>query len=340
MRSVFLSAFFVACSPADQTDLPDTHSSDTGDTGTLPDSGLTEDTAAADTPTDCFGLEGYRGYRSLLQTPNSETLLADFPISVPNLIRLGNTDWLSAQIFQDFSAHCDVIAFAPLDELPSDKTHPMSPVAIENLPALGEINGRANMIFPPADPTLVHLGDHEETLLITTLRLADKPDDPCIGMALAFDPWDPTEGFRFLEQTLWCKPGIALMDAAAYYDENKSVIHLVAADFAKPGVSNYHAKVTASGRLEDWAVMDEGQLPFQDFHLLGNFSEGDGLCAGPTFFGTQNKDGERNAAAACFDPAFADFQVVDGFEIPNIGDPAVLPSSVNANSILVYSAQK
>ena len=149
MRTVFLSALILACSSSDQTDLHDTTDTDnTDDTGVHHDSGDTGDSAS--TPTDCFGLEGYRGCHSSLHSPDSATVLADFPISVPNLIRLGSTHWISAQIFQDFSAHCDVIAFAPIDALPSQKTHPMTPVAIENLPNLGAINGRSDLFFPPA----------------------------------------------------------------------------------------------------------------------------------------------------------------------------------------------
>ena len=130
------------------------------------------------------------------------------------------------------------------------------------------------------------------------------------------------------------------MDTAAYYDENKEVVHLVAADFAEPVVTNYHAKLVTTGSLEAWSVQDEGKLAFEDFHLLGNFSEGDGLCEGPTFFGTRNEMGDRNAAAACFDPELVEFQVVDDFAIPNIGDPAVLAQDAHQDAILVYSAEK
>jgi|GEM_PF-5568156 len=340
MGRYFFLGILIACGSNDNDKPIDTHdTSDTTDTSDTGDTGDTGDTYE-DLPIECIGLENYRGYLAELDTPNERTQLADFPLSVPNLIDLGGTIWLAAQMFEGYERHCDVIGFADLEELPSSDIHPLSPVRIQDLPELGQIPNRSDLIFPPADPTLVYLPDSQETVLITTLRLADAPDEPCIGLSLAEDGLDTTAGFHFLENSLWCEPGIAMMDAAGFYDETSSVLHIVFADFAEPDVANYHATILTDRPADQWSPQNPKRLTFDDFHLLGNFSDGDSLCSGPTFFGTRNQNGDRDAVAACFEPEFADFETVVDFEIKEIGDPSVVFSAQLDQTLLVYSKQR
>ena len=225
-------------------------------------------------PIDCVGLEGYMGYRSPIDDHIQRTQLAEFPLSVPTVAQLGGELWFAAQMFQDVENYCDVIGFAPLLELPSEEEHPLTPLQLDGVPELGQIPNQNGLVFPPADPTLIPIPERDIVVLLTTLRLADAPDMPCIGLSVANDTADPTAGFTYLDSALWCEAGMPMMDASGWYDPSTDSLRLFYSNFSMPGVSNWYADVDISGPPEDWIIADSGPSSFDDFNLLGNFSDG------------------------------------------------------------------
>lgn len=290
---------------------------------------------------DCAGLENYRAYKSPLGKKQNRVLLADFPVSVPNLVHIGDTLWAFAQIFQSYERHCDVIGFAPLDSLPSTERHPFTPISVSGLPALGNIPSEADVAIPPADVTVVHMKDKAQTVLVAKLLLADTPSEPCIGVSVANDGLDPAAGFRFLPDALWCEPGVAMMDPGVLYDEASGTLRIVFANFGggpSASVENYYAEVDVqSDNPDNWSVADSKVLEFDGFSLLGNFATDTELCEGPVFFGSTNYDKHKSVLAACFDTKSGEFETVQNFELLDLSDVSVALESPGTDPVMVFS---
>jgi hypothetical protein len=289
----------------------------------------------------CVGLENYRTYKSPLGKKQDKVLLAEFPVSVPNLVQIGDTLWAFAQIFQSYERHCDVIGFAPLDTLPSAERHPFTPIKISGLPALGNIPSRADISIPPADVTVVHMEDKGHTVLITKLLLSDTAQEPCIGLSVANDGLDPSAGFRFLPDALWCEPGVAMMDPGVVYDKESGTLRVVFANFGggpSAAIENYYAEIDVeSDDPDNWSVADSRVLDFNAFSLLGNFSPESSLCDGPVFFGSTNYAKHKSVLAACFDAATGEFETVPNFEVLDVSDISVGLEGESQSPVMVFS---
>lgn len=337
MKNFYLLGVLCACS-VPTGDAP-SNNDDNVVTNTPGDSGSSDNGVAE--PKDCAGLENYRSYKSPLNKKQEKVQLADFPVSVPNLVHIGDTLWAFAQIFQSYERHCDVIGFAALDSLPSVEKHPFTPVQFSGLPELGNIPTEANVGIPPADVTVVHMKDKGQTVLVTKLLLAENPSEPCIGVSVANNGLDPSAGFRFLPDALWCEPGVAMMDPGVLYDEESETLRIVFANFGggpSAAVQNYYAEVDiGSDNPDNWSVADSRVLDFNAFSLLGNFATDTELCDGPVFFGSTNYAQHKSVLAACFDTKTGDFETVQDFELLDVSDVSVALQSAGTDPVMVFS---
>jgi hypothetical protein len=336
MKNLYLIGLLGACSVTTgdaPSDIDDNVADNTPDV-TPVDEGVAE-------PIDCVGLENYRSFKSPLGKKQERVQLAEFPVSVPNLVQIGDTLWAFAQIFQPYERHCDVIGFAPLDSLPSAEKHPFTPIKISGLPALGNIPSEADIEIPPADVTVVHMEDKGQTVLVTKLLLSDTAQEPCIGVSVANDGLDPSAGFRFLPDALWCEPGVAMMDPGVLYDKESSTLRVVFANFGggpSAGIENHYAEIDVeSDNPDNWSVADSRVLEFNTFSLLGNFSTDTALCDGPVFFGSTNYDKNKSVLAACFDSKTGEFETVPAFEVLDVSDISVGFEADNEEPVMVFS---
>lgn len=290
-------------------------------------------------PIDCPGIDEHTGVLRPLNAAAPETVLASFPLSVPALAVIDDTIWLLAQMFQDEASHCDVIGMAALQDLPSSEPYPLTPLVIHDAPELGLPNPDADAPFPPADPSVISVTGRDEVVMLTTLRLVEQPQEPCIALSVARDPAEPTQGFDYLEATLWCEPAVHLMDAAGWFDPETSLLHVVMSDFgAGPDqITNWHAEFDLSGDTDTWRFIDAAISPFSDFHLLGTFDTTSPDCPGPIFYGTTNEPGRTGVQAACFEPSTKRFSPT-GLFISDVRDPAVATDPDTLDQWLVYSA--
>ncbi len=126
------------------------------------------------------------------------------------------------------------------------------------------------------------------------------------------------------------------MDAAGWYDAPSDTLHLVYSDFSQMNqVANRYALVDVSGAPEAWSILESGALAFQDFHLLGNFSEAEVHCEGPAFYGTgRDATGRHELRTACYTPSTRSF-TTHTFRAPDVADPAVATDPMTGVTWLV-----